>query len=183
MSATARTLFDLGGTATAAPTKAPARKAPVRRAQIALPHVPGRAPWEGREKELGFPPVRPVGVVTGPSPEAWARFAEERERSLRLGAEARALPYAPNEYRAKELEQEHEEWARFFADREKQRLEAMHRRDRTLASLGVLAIAPERFAPADQLGTVSARVAAHEPASKGLAGAEAQPLWTEGGAG
>jgi hypothetical protein len=181
MSAAARTLFDLGGAAL--PTKAPARKAPVRRAQIALPHVPGRAPWEGRERELGFPPSRPVGVVTGPSPEAWARFAEDRERSLQLGAEARALPYAPNEYRAKELEQEHAEWVKLFADRERQRLESLRRYDAVIARSDTKTPSRERYAPSDELGTVSARVAAHEPASRGLAGAEAQPLWTEGGAG
>ncbi|RTL30252.1 MAG: 3'-5' exonuclease [Rhodocyclaceae bacterium] len=163
MSAAARTLFDLGGPGPAAPTKAPARKAPVRRAQIALPHVPGRAPWEGRERELGFPPSRPVGVVTGPSAEAWARFTADRARSLELGAEARALPYEPNEYRLEE------QLAREAEKREAQAAEARQAAWR-----------------ASQMGSISARVFANEPAQRELsmpstlAGAEQQPLWTEG---
>ena len=105
---------------------------------------------------------------------------------VELGAEAPSLPYEPNEYRAAELAQEHAEWVELFKDRERQRIEAMRRRDGKLAELGVLALAPERYAPTDQLGSVGARVAAHEPAQRELsmpstlAGAEQQPLWTEG---
>lgn len=155
----APTLFDLG----AAPVAAPKPAAPKRAAQPLLHLVRGRAPWEGRERELGFPPSRPVGEITGPTPLEWIRWAEARAHGLTLSAQVRALPYEPNEYRLEE------QLAREAEKREAQAAEARQAAWR-----------------ASQMGSISARVFANEPAQRELsmpstlAGAEQQSLWTEG---
>lgn len=121
-----------------------------------------RAPWISREAHAAFVPLE----FALPSRDEEARQEALGVEWYRAGIDAREAPYEPNEYRRAELEAEHAEWTKMREDRERTRIEAMNRRDAKLVELDARPIAPERYAPVDQLGSVSARVAAHEPEAR-----------------